>query len=101
MNDGKLEKGDVLRVAANVVIAFILHELPIGSLFFTLPLLMLDKRYPKKITDTACVAALVLVLGRNILYNLDILNQSLTWVFIMVNMFIPLSLVLCAVVCVN
>ena len=101
MNDGKLEKGDVLRVAANVVIAFILHELPIGSLFFTLPLLMLDKRYPKKITDTACVAALVLVLGRNILYNLDILNQSLTWVFIMVNMFIPLSLVLCAVVWVN
>ena len=101
MNDGKLEKGDVLRVAANVIIAFVVHELPIGSLFFALPLLMLDKRYPKKITDTACVAALVLVLGRNILYNLDILNQSLTWVFIMVNMFIPLSLVLCAVVWVN
>ena len=40
MNDGKLEKGDVLRVAANVIIAFVVHELPIGSLFFALPLLM-------------------------------------------------------------
>ena len=101
MNDGKLEKGDLIRVGLSVICAFILHEIPVGSMFFVLPLLMLDKRYPKKITDTACVAALVLVLLRNILFSMDILNQSLTWVFIMVNMFIPLSLVLCAVVWVN
>ena len=92
------ENRSVVRVFLSVLISFLLYLTGFGSLFFTLPLLMLDRRYPKRTTDTACVAALVLVLGRNILLMRDVLDQGLTWAFIAVTMFMPLSLILSAMV---
>ena len=95
------EKSGLGRVVLAVLVSFLLYLTSIGSLFFTLPLLLLDRRYPKRTTDTACVAALVLVLGRNILMMRDVLDQGLTWAFIAVTMFMPTSLILCAVVWVS
>ena len=100
MNQGvrSREAGSLILAAA---VSFVLYLTSIGSLFFTLPLLLLDRRCRKRTTDTACVAALVLILGRNIFLFKDALNQSLTWTFISVSMFMPLSLILSAIVWVN
>lgn len=84
------------RVALLVLGAFALHLTGFASFLIGLPLLSVQKRYPKAVADTACVAALVLVLGREISAFAGTLNQALTWAFILVNMFIPASLTLCA-----
>ena len=100
MNQGvrSRETGSLILAAA---VSFVLYLTSIGSLFFTLPLLLLDRRCRKRTTDTACVAALVLVLGRNVYLMRDVLDQVLTWAFIGVSMFMPLSLMLGAMVWVS
>ncbi len=98
---GRLEGRDVASLIGAVAVSFVLYISNIFTFFFTIPLLLLDKRYPKRFTDTACVAALVLILARTIWPFMGSLNQDLTWAFIMVNMFLPLSLILGAVVWVN
>lgn len=93
----RTEKGrQVGLVLLSATAAAVLQMTAIGSLLFTLPLLLIDRRHPKATTDTACVAALVLILARYVFLYRDSLGQVLTWAFIGVNMFMPLSLVLCA-----
>ena len=91
----------LVKIVLAVVLSFLLYLTGIGTFFYILPLLMLDRRYPKRTTDTACVAALVLVLGRNVYLMRDVLDQVLTWAFIGVSMFMPLSLMLGAMVWVS
>lgn len=94
-------KGNTKDFIISVVISFLLYLIPMGSIFFTFPLLLLNKRCPKRLTDTACVAVLVLVLARDLFLVRASLGSSLTWALLMVSLFIPVSLILSAVVWVN
>ncbi len=93
--------GKKYEVIVMIVISFVLSLLPVGDIVFTFPLLMLSKRYPKKTTDTACVAVMVLVMLRTLWTNREVLSEPLTWVFSLVSLFIPFSLILGALVYVN
>ncbi len=93
-----MEGRDVGKVALSVLGCLVLYITGIGSLFFTLPLLFLDRRHPKRVTDTACVAALVLVVAWEAWSLRDLPEVSLTWPFMVVNLFIPVSLILSAMV---
>lgn len=94
----KKKAGDVIFMTA---LSFLLSLLSVGSLFFTLPLLFLSKRYPKRCTDTACVAVLVLAVGKQLFDSRSILMNSLTSLFVGNNLFIPVSLILGALVWVH
>lgn len=81
--------------------SFLLSLFPVGDIVFTFPLLLLSKRYPKKTTDTACVAVMVLVILRTLWQTREAAFEPLTWVFNLVTLFYPLSLILGAMVYVN
>ena len=84
-----------------VAASFLLYIIPIGSFLFIFPLLLLSKRYPKRTTDTACVAVLVLVLARMLWLYRSSLSDDLTWAFIVVSLFVPVSLILGACIWVH
>lgn len=84
-----------------VAVSFVLYLIPLGNIIFIFPLLLLSKRYPKRTADTACVAVLVLVFLRNVYLYKDMLSESLTWAFIAVSLYFPISLILSAGVWVN
>ncbi len=96
-----MSKGNTKDFIISIVISFLLYLIPMGSIFFTFPLLLLNKRCPKRLTDTACVAVLVLVLARDLYLVRASLGSSLTWALLTVSLFIPVSLILSAVVWVN
>ena len=96
-----MEKKEIRDVLIMSIAGFILSMFSIGSLFFTLPLLLLSKRYPKRSTDTACVAVLVLAVGKQLFDSRSILMNSLTYLFVGNNLFIPVSLILGAMVWVH
>ncbi len=96
-----MDKKEARDILFMTVLSFILSMFSIGSLFFTLPLLLLSKRYPKRSTDTACVAVLVLAVGKQLFDSRSILMNSLTYLFVGNNLFIPVSLILGAMVWVH
>ena len=93
-----MEKKDTRDIILLTVLSFILSCFSVGSLVFTFPLLLLSKRYPKKITDTACVAVMVLAAGKQLYTSRDVLMNSLTYFFVGNNLFIPFALILGAMV---
>lgn len=96
-----MEKGKYRDPVLMAAASFILYLIPIGNLFFVFPLLLLSKRYPKRTTDTACVAVLVLVLSRMLWLYRASLGDALTWAFIAVSLFVPASLISGAVIWVH
>ena len=80
------------------VVSFILSNFSIGSLVFTLPLLFIYKRYPERNADTACVAVMVLVLAQTLYDFIKMSDGNLTYLFVLVMLYIPISLMLGAVV---
>ena len=93
-----MEKKDTRDIILLTVLSFILSCFSVGSLVFTFPLLLLSKRYPKKVTDTACVAVMVLAAGKQLYTSRDVLMNSLTYFFVGNNLFIPFALILGAMV---
>lgn len=93
-----MEKKDTRDIILLTVLSFILSCFSVGSLVFTFPLLLLSKRYPKKVTDTACVAVMVLAAGKQLFTSKDVLMNSLTYFFVGNNLFIPFALILGAMV---
>ena len=93
-----MEKKDTRDIILLTVLSFILSCFSVGSLVFTFPLLLLSKRYPKKVTDTACVAVMVLAAGKQLFTSRDVLMNSLTYFFVGNNLFIPFALILGAMV---
>lgn len=95
------DRGQNLDVILAVVISFVMSNLGVGALVFTLPLLVLAKRTSRLKTDTACVAVLVLVLLKLVFTLRSGLTEALTLGLLGVNLFVPLSLILGALVWVN
>lgn len=96
-----MEKKETRDYILLIALSFFLSVFSVGSLVFTLPLLFLSKRYPKKATDTACVAVMVLTAGKQLFTSRDVLMNSLTYFFVGNNLFIPFALILGAMVWVN
>lgn len=95
------DRGQYLDVILAVVISFVMSNLGVGALVFTLPLLVLAKRTSRLKTDTACVAVLVLVLLKLVFTMRSVVPDALTLGLVGVNLFVPLSLILGALVWVN
>ena len=96
-----MEKKETRDYILLIALSFFLSVFSVGSLVFTLPLLFLSKRYPRKATDTACVAVMVLTAGKQLFTSRDVLMNSLTYFFVGNNLFIPFALILGAMVWVN
>ena len=96
-----MEKKETRDYILLIALSFFLSIFSFGSLVFTLPLLFLSTRYPRKATDTACVAVMVLTAGKQLFMSRDLLMNSLTYFFAGNNLFIPFSLILGAIVWVN
>ncbi len=94
-------RGQYLDVLLAVVVSFAMSNLGVGALVFTLPLLVLSKRTSRLGTDTACVAVLVLVLLKLVYTLRSGMTDALTLGLVGVNAFVPLSLILGALVWVN
>ena len=96
-----MEKKETRDYILLIALSFFLSIFSFGSLVFTLPLLFLSTRYPRKATDTACVAVMVLTAGKQLFMSRDLLMNSLTYFFVGNNLFIPFALILGAMVWVN
>ncbi|MCR5731456.1 MAG: hypothetical protein K6G51_00730 [Sphaerochaetaceae bacterium] len=94
-------RGQYLDSLLAVLASFAMYNLGLGYLVFTFPLLVLSKRTSRELTDTACVAVMVLVLLKLLYTYRDSLSDALTFALIGVNLFVPLSLILGALVWVN
>lgn len=94
-------RGQLLDLLLAVLASFAMYNLGLGYLIFTFPLLVLSKRTSREKTDTACVAVLVLVLLKQLYTYRESLSDALTSALIGINLFVPLSLILGALVWVN
>ena len=88
---------DTKNLIALVIASLVLSNFSIGSLVFTLPLLFIYKRYPERTADTACVAVMVLVAAKAIFDFSKMAETDLTYLFVLVMLYIPVSLLLGAV----